>query len=147
MKIDEINMKIIRHMKNGRTPVSEIAEDLSITENTVRTRIKKMVNGSLMEVQGVIDPDKMPNHFLAIVGVRMKTPNLVDSAEAFRALRGVVSVGVVTGQFDLMLLVLLNNEFGLFEFFTEEVSKVDGIAATDSFIMYKSMDWMVPYIL
>lgn len=147
MKIDEINMKIIQHMQNGRKPVSEIAENLSITENTVRTRTKKMINQSFLDVKGVIDPDKLPNHFLALVGVRMKTPQLVEAAKEFSDLRGVVSVGVVTGQFDIMLLVLLSDEFGLLEFFTQEVSKIEGVAATDSFIMYKSVNWMVPYIL
>jgi len=147
MKIDEINMKIIQHMQNGRKPVSEIAENLSITENTVRTRTKKMISQSFLDVKGVIDPDKLPNHFLALVGVRMKTPQLVEAAKEFSDLRGVVSVGVVTGQFDIMLLVLLSDEFGLLEFFTQEVSKIEGVAATDSFIMYKSVNWMVPYIL
>ena len=147
MKLDEINMRIIRHMQNARKPVSEIAEDLSITENTVRTRTKKMLDQSFLDVKGVVDPDKLPNHFLALVGVRMTTPKLVEAAKEFSELRGVVSVGVVTGQFDLMLQVLLNNEFGLLQFFTEEVSKIEGVAATDSFIMYKSVNWMVPYIL
>ncbi|RLC31023.1 MAG: Lrp/AsnC family transcriptional regulator [Deltaproteobacteria bacterium] len=147
MRIDEINMKIIQHMKNGRKPVSEIADDLSITENTIRNRIKKMTDQSFLAIKGVVDTDKLPNHFLAAVGVRMKTPKLVDKAKEFSKLRGVVSVGVVTGHFDILLLVLLNNEFGLFQFFTEEVSKIEGVASSDSFIMYKSINWMVPYVL
>ena len=147
MKIDEINMKIIKQMQNGRKPVTEIAEDLSITENTVRTRIKNMINNSFLEIKGVVDPDKITNHFIALVGVRMKTPILVEKAEEFSELRGVVSVGVVTGCFDLMLLVLLSNEFGLLQFFTEEVSKIDGVATSDSFIMYKNFNWRIPYIL
>ena len=147
MKIDEINMKIIKQMQNGRKPVTEIAEDLSITENTVRTRIKNMINNSFLEIKGVVDPDKITNHFIALVGVRMKTPTLVEKAEEFSELRGVVSVGVVTGCFDIMLLVLLSNEFGLLQFFTEEVSKIDGVATSDSFIMYKNFNWRIPFIL
>ena len=147
MKIDEINMKIIKQMQNGRKPVTEIAEDLSITENTVRTRIKNMINNSFLEIKGVVDPDKITNHFIALVGVRMKTPILIEKAEEFSELRGVVSVGVVTGCFDIMLLVLLSNEFGLLQFFTEEVSKIDGVATSDSFIMYKNFNWRIPYIL
>ena len=147
MKIDEINMKIIKQMQNGRKPVTEIAEDLSITENTVRTRIKNMINNSFLEIKGVVDPDKITNHFIALVGVRMKTPILVEKAEEFSELRGVVSVGVVTGCFDIILLVLLSNEFGLLQFFTEEVSKIDGVATSDSFIMYKNFNWRIPYIL
>jgi Lrp/AsnC family transcriptional regulator for asnA, asnC and gidA len=147
MKIDEINLKIMKHLRNGRISTSDMAADLSITENTVRTRIKKMIDNSILDVRGVVDPDKIPNHFLAVVGVRMRTPQLVQKAKEFSKLRGVISVGVVTGQFDIMLLVLLNSDFGLFQFFTEEVSKVEGVATSDSFIMYKNFNWMVPYTL
>jgi Lrp/AsnC family transcriptional regulator for asnA, asnC and gidA len=147
MKLDEINMKIIKHIQNGRKPAAEIADDLSITENTVRTRIKNMINDSFLEIKGVVDPDKMRNHFIALVGVRMKTPKLLEKAEEFSDLRGVVSVGVVTGCFDIMLVVLLSDEFGLLQFFTEEVSKIDGVATSDTFVMYKNFNWRIPYIL
>lgn len=147
MKIDEINMKILRSLQNGRKPIAEIAHNLSITENTVRVRIKKMINDSLLEIKGVVDVDTLPNFFLALVGVRMKTPKLVEKAEEFSKLQGVVSVGVITGCFDIMLLVTLNSEFGLLDFFTQEVSKIDGVATSDTFVMYKNFNWKVPLIL
>ena len=60
-------------------------------------------------------------------------------------MKGVISVAVVTGRFDLILSVLLNNKFGLHEFYTQEVSKIEDVMSTETFVVYKNYDWKVPY--
>jgi Lrp/AsnC family transcriptional regulator for asnA, asnC and gidA len=54
---------------------------------------------------------------------------------------------VVTGRFDLILTVLLNNKFGLHEFYTQEVSKIKDVMSTETFVVYKNYNWKVPYCL
>ena len=89
----------------------------------------------------------MDDHRLVMVGVKLNTMNLVKKGDEFSRLRGVVSVGVVTGRFDLILTVLLKKGFGLLEFYTEEVSKIQGVRAVETFVVYKSYGMKVPYIL
>jgi len=62
-------------------------------------------------------------------------------------LKGVISVAVVTGRFELILTVLLNNKFGLHEFYTQEVSRIEDVMSTETFVVYKNYDWKVPYSL
>jgi Lrp/AsnC family transcriptional regulator for asnA, asnC and gidA len=73
--------------------------------------------------------------------------NLVKKGEEFGKLKGVISVGIVTGQFDLIVIVLLNNDFGLLEFITKEVAKVSDVLSTETFIVYKTYNLRVPYVL
>jgi Lrp/AsnC family transcriptional regulator for asnA, asnC and gidA len=73
--------------------------------------------------------------------------NLVKKGEEFSMLRGVVSVGIVTGQFDLILIVLLNDNFSLLEFLTKEVSKIKDVYSTETFIVYRTFNLKVPYVL
>ena len=101
----------------------------------------------VLEIIGSIDPEKIENHFLVIVGVKLKSMRLVDKGEEFSKLRGVISVAVVTGRFDLIITVLLNKEFGLHEFFTQEVSKITDVLSTETFVVYKNYNWKVPYTL
>jgi len=82
-----------------------------------------------------------------VVGVKLKTMDLVKKGEEFSKLKGVVAVSVVTGRYDLMLLVLLNDAFGLLEFYTEEVSKIKDVQSVETFVVYKSYNLKVPYIL
>jgi len=147
MKMDEINKKIIKQLRDGRKSFGEIAKKLSITPNTVRGRVKKLVASGVLDITGVIDPGKMEDHFLAMVGVKLKNMNLVKKGEEFSKLKGVISVGIVTGQFDLIVIVLLNNDFGLLEFITKEVSKVGDVLSTETFIVYKTYNLRVPYVL
>jgi Lrp/AsnC family transcriptional regulator for asnA, asnC and gidA len=147
MKVDEINRKIIRQLRDGRKSFGEIAKKLSITPNTVRGRVKKLVSNGVLDISGVIDPGKMDDHFLAIIGVKLRNMNLVKKGEEFSMLRGVVSVGIVTGQFDLILIVLLNEDFGLLEFLTKEVSKIKDVYSTETFVVYKTFNLKVAYVL
>ena len=73
---------------------------------------------------------------------------MVKKGDEFSRLRGVVSVGVVTGRYDLILTVLLDQEFGLLEFFTQEVSRcLEGVQSTETFVVYKGFNLKVPYVL
>ncbi len=63
-----------------------------------------------------------------------------------RRLRGVVSVRVVTGRFDLIRVVLLEEGFDLLEFYTEEVSRLEGVQSLETFVVYKSYNLKIPYI-
>jgi Lrp/AsnC family transcriptional regulator for asnA, asnC and gidA len=147
MKIDDTNIGIIKHLRDGRKSFKEIAGDLSITENTVRSRVNQMVQEGVLEVTGLIDPEKIPGHSILLVGIKLNTMNLVKKGEEFSRLKGVVSVSVVTGRYDLILTVLLCEEFGLLEFFTEEVSTIEEVGSAETFVVYKGYNSKVPYIL
>ena len=147
MRLDEINHKIVKYLNDGRRSLGEIARELSISTNTVRSRVTRLRNARVFDIVGVVDPDKLDGHYMVLVGVKLKTPNLVKKGEEFSRLRGVVSVAVVTGQFDLFLTVLLNNEFGLLDFYTQEVSKIEEVRSTETFVAYKNYNWNVPYCL
>ena len=147
MNIDEMSLKIIKHLRDGRKSFQEIARSLSVTTNTIRARVTKLMKQGVLEIIGAVDAEKIENHFLVIVGVRLKSMRLVDKGEEFSRLKGVISVAVVTGRFDLILTVLLNNKFGLHEFYTQEVSRIRDVMSTETFVVYKNYNWKVPYNL
>jgi len=147
MNMDEISLQIIKHLRDGRKSFGEVGKNLSITTNTVRARVKKLMEKGVLEIIGSIDPEKIDDHFLVIVGVKLKSMRLMDKGEEFSKLKGVISVAVVTGRFDLILTVLLNNKFGLHEFYTQEVSEIEDIMSTETFVVYKNYSWKVPYNL
>ncbi|SMC27880.1 Lrp/AsnC family transcriptional regulator, regulator for asnA, asnC and gidA [Desulfacinum hydrothermale DSM 13146] len=147
MKIDETNLAIIKHLRQGRRSFRKIAEALGLTENTVRNRVQRLMDEKVLSITGVVDPGALPGHRLVIVGVKLHDMDMVGAAEAFKALRGVVAVTIVTGRYDLMVLVLLNQEFDLLQFYTEEVSKVSNVQSVETFVVYKTFNIKVPYVL
>lgn len=147
MKIDHTNIGIIKHLQDGRKSYKEIADDLSITENTVRSRVQQMVQGEVLSITGLIDPEKVPGHQVVLVGIKLNTMNLVKKGEEFSRLKGVVSVNVVTGRYDLILTVLLREDFGLLEFYTRQVDRIEEVSSAETFVVYKGYNTKVPYIL
>lgn len=146
MKIDENTIAIIRHLHNGRKSFKKIAESLSLSENTIRTRVKKMMDEGILQITGLVDPEQIPRLKPVIIGVKLRTTDMFQKGKEFQQLRGVVSVSVVTGRYDLMLLVLFTREYGLQEFYAEEVSKIKDVRSLETFVVYKSYNLKVPYI-
>lgn len=147
MNIDKTNLAIIKHLRNGRKSYQKIARELALSENTVRARVQKLMQKGILDISGVINPESMQGHRLVIVGVKLQSMDLVNKGEEFSRLKGVVSVSVVTGRFDLILMVLLKSGFGLLEFYTEEVSSIKDVQSVETFVVYKSYNLKVPYVL
>ncbi len=147
MKIDEINSSIINHLRDGRVPFKKIADELGVSEGTIRARVKKLQEDGVLEITGLINPDVLPDKYVVMVGVKLKDMDLVKKAEEFSTLKGVISVCVVTGRFDLMLTVMLKKEFGMLEFYTNEVSQIENVRSVETFVVYKSFNLKVPLVV
>lgn len=147
MKIDDTNIAIIKHLRDGRKSYREIAEELGLTENTVRTRVNKLLESGILEIAGLVDPEFLPRHQLVIIGVKLGTADMFEKAEAFSQLRGVVSVAVVTGRYDLMATVLFKEDFDLQDFYTYEIKKIPGVRSMETFVIYKGFNVKAPYVL
>jgi len=147
MNIDKINLAIIKHLRSGRKSYKKIAEQLSVSENTVRARVHNLIDNGILEITGLVDPEAINGHRIVMVGVKLKTMDLVKKGEEFSKLKGVISASVVTGRFDLILIVLLKTDFGLLEFYTEEVSKLEDVQSVETFVVYKSYNLKIPYVI
>lgn len=146
MKIDENSIGIIKHLRDGRKSLKKIADEMGLSENTIRDRVRKLVGKGILAITGLVNPEAIPWNRVVMVGVKLKTMDLVNKGREFSDLRGVVSVSVVTGRYDLILIVFLKEGYDLLEFYTEEVSKIEDVQSVETFVVYKSFNLMLPYI-
>ena len=147
MDIDKNNLAIIKHLRDGRKSYKKIAQDLCVSENTVRTRVQKLIAEGILDISGLVNPESIEGHRVVLVGGKCQMMDRGNKGEEFSKLKGVVSVSVVTGRFDLILIVLLKSGFGLLEFYTEEVSRIKDVQSVETFVVYKSYNLKVPYVL
>ncbi len=144
MKIDENTIALIKHLRDGRKSFKKIADELSLSEATVRNRVNKLVQEGVLDICGLVDPEAMPDMKPMIIGVKLKTTDMFKKGEEFSKLKGVVSANVVTGRYDLMLLVIFNKAYDLPEFYTEQISRVKDVHSLETFVIYKSFNLKVP---
>ena len=148
-KVDDTSKAIIRLLLDGRKSFSAIAEELGITENTVRSRVNRLIDENVLTIKGLVDPQYMPSLQVAIMGIKVTTMDLERKARELTALHGVISCAVVTGRYDLILQLELSedDDCSLLNFFKNELVKVDEIAGVETFVVYQSHNLEVPYLL
>ena len=147
MKIDATTIEILKHLQEGRKSYKSIADALEVSENTVRTRVNKLQAEGILQISGLVDPEAISGHQVVFVGVKLGTMDLVAKGQEFSRLSGVVSVSVVTGRYDLLLMVFLKEGFNLLEFFTGELYRIKEVQFVETFVVYKGYNLKVPYIL
>lgn len=142
MKLDDIDKSIISMLnEDGRLNNNEIARTLSVSEGTVRNRIKKLAEAGLLKISGMINPDTVPDKQLVFLGVKVAVSrDLGVVAEKISALEKVQSAYITTGRYDIIVEAWLEVKYGLIDFLSGELASVDGIASTESFLIMKSFN-------
>jgi Lrp/AsnC family transcriptional regulator, regulator for asnA, asnC and gidA len=139
MELDETDWGIIRILQAAWAPNNTVAQALGISEGTVRARLKKLREAGVLEVRALINPDVLANKQLAVIAMRVAESRLLETkAEEVSRLPNVLSVSIASGRYDLIAEVLVDSNRGLVRFLTEELSSVEGVVSSESFLMLKS---------
>jgi Lrp/AsnC family transcriptional regulator for asnA, asnC and gidA len=139
MELDETDWNIIRILRSAWVPNNAVAQELGISEGTVRARLKKLREAGVLEVRALINPDVLANKQLAAIAIRIAESRLLErKAEEIARLANVLSVSIASGRYDLIVEILVDSNRGLVRFLTEELSRVEGVVSSESFIMLKN---------
>ena len=141
VKVDDLDMKIIQILeKNGRTPNNEIAEQLNVSEGTIRNRIKKLSENNILKIMGLVNPNKLTQKQLIYILVTLEvTKKWKEIAQKVSELPDVKSVSMITGRFDL-IVELFTEPHNLINFLTNELASVGNISSTESLVTIKNFN-------
>lgn len=133
--MDEIDYKIIKELQqNGRRSYKEIAKKLKVSDGTVRLRTEKLIQKGIIKIKALIDPFKFEHRIYALVGINLERRGHSEKMKQISKLKGVISVLNATGRYDLFIELFLDSQKELSEFLVNEISKVDGIQSTETFV-------------
>ena len=139
MQPDTTDWKIIEILRKENTPNNAIAQELGLTEGPVRQRLKKLREAGILKIRALTNPEVLENQQLAYISANVAKSKLLDKkAQELADLPQVLSVSLVAGQYDLMIEVMVDSNKGLMRFITEELSTIDGLAKTETFLTLKS---------
>ena len=139
MQPDKLDWKIINILSKKNIPNSAIAQKLSVSEGTIRQRLKRLQNNGVLKIRALRDPNTLENQQLAVVAATLMEAKLLDrKAQEISKLRNVISVSIVSGRYDILIEVLVESNRGLVNFLTEKLSAIEGISKTETFLILKS---------
>jgi Lrp/AsnC family transcriptional regulator, regulator for asnA, asnC and gidA len=139
MKFDRIDRQVIACLKdNGRISNNEIAIKLSVSEGTIRNRIRKLTENGYLKVRGLINPGKIRDKQVIFLGAKVAvSKDLEKTAEAIAKLPDVNAISIVTGRYDLIIEVFME-PYAVIHFISQDLGKLDSIISTESFFTLKT---------
>ena len=141
MQPDPLDWKIINILSQKYVPNSTVAKKLSVTEGTIRQRLKRLQNGGVLKIRALRDPSILENQQMAIIAATlMEAKHLDKKAQEISELENVLSVSIVSGRYDFLIEVLVESNRGLVSFLTERLSTIGGISKTETFVILKSYE-------
>ncbi len=131
---DKLNRSIIAMLqRDGRMAFSEIAQELGVSEGTIRNRVGSMKQAGMLRIVAIADPVATEYKAAAMLGLNVSpghTPQAV--AERLAGLADVVYILWVSGRYDLLIEVVSNERDGFLNFLEQEIHGQPDIASSET---------------
>ena len=127
--MDEKDRKIIEILeKNARTPFTQIAKEVGLSEGAVRKRVEALERkGVIRKYVAVVDPKKLGYNNVTILGLDVDPTKLLDIANEIAKIKEVRTVCLSTGDHMIMAEIWAKDGRELSEILAKKIGKIDGI--------------------
>jgi len=137
--MDRVDLEIIEALQiDGRTPFTEIAKKLDISEGTVRNRVARLVESKVIQIVGLVDPYHLGYDAPALIGVSVQAAMLETAAAQITKFPEVSYLIMVSGEFDLIVEVMCRNREELANFLSQRLRTVPGILRTQTSMILRT---------
>lgn len=143
--LDDLDFAILSCLqKDGRMSFTEIAERLTVSVGTARTRLNRLIDDGVISIIGRVDPDKVGFRAYAHVAVYIRPATLKEQvAQAISAKPEVSFLASTSGDYDLEVDVMCQTNNDLVEFINE-ISTIEGIYQTKTTLYFKVYKYAQP---
>jgi Lrp/AsnC family transcriptional regulator for asnA, asnC and gidA len=133
-ELDDLGKAIVERLApDARVSNRQIAEDLGVTEGTVRARIKRMEEDKQIRITAVTNIDRFDNHALAYIWIEVERSDQTRVvSKALAQVPELGFVGVMLGRSDILAITMVRNTEHLAEFVHSRISSIDGVRRTES---------------
>ncbi len=139
MELDDVDRKIVAALQeDGRRPAAEIARSIGTSTQTVANRIERLVHNMVLDVMGILNPPSVGYEKDAIICLRVRQGYLKSVGDRLADLDCVSYVGFVSGSWDIMIEVYVEDDAHLFHFLSEDLSKIQEITATETWAVLQT---------
>ncbi len=127
--VDEIDEKLIEILqKDSRTPNTEVAEKLDISEASVRNRIKDLQERNVIKKFTVeVDPGKIGYNSIALVGVDVDPEKFLPAANKLAEFDEIREVSLTTGDHMIMMEIWARTGEHLTKILSKKVGSIEGV--------------------
>jgi Lrp/AsnC family transcriptional regulator for asnA, asnC and gidA len=138
IELDHLDREIIRVLQyDGRTPYTQIADQVGVTEGTVRRRVSQLLDSGIMQIVGVVEPQYLGWGAAAMVGVSVEGGMINSVANRIAQFPEVSYLFMASGEFDLFVEVYCRNRESFVSFLSDKLQQISGVRQTRTFMILK----------
>lgn len=137
--LDDVDQRIVDELRqDGRMSMRALAEKLHISRANAYARVQRLeATGVIRGYRADIDPVLSGLGTSAYVTVNLKQAEWRSVREGLRALRGIEHIGLVGGEFDLILLVRARDNADLRHLILDQIQGMEGILNTHTLLVFE----------
>lgn len=132
--------------QDGKTTNNRIAREIGVSEETIRRRVHRLINGGVISIKAIPNAAKLGLKCEALIGIQTVPSRINDVATALGEIDEVFLVTITTGSYNIFVQVKLASQNDLFNFMTDKVNRIPGIVKTETFmnLLTLKQDYSLP---
>lgn len=135
--LDEVDQEIVDLLKeDGRKAFTDIAKQLTLPESTVRYRVQRLLQSSVMQIRAQLNPRKLGVPHIVTMRLNVACDRIDAVAEALSAMPQVQFVAIVTGHYNIIMDACFGTHEDLLSLFGQ-IQRIEGIIHYDSCTVLK----------
>jgi Lrp/AsnC family transcriptional regulator, regulator for asnA, asnC and gidA len=105
--LDPLDRSILAHLQqDGRRPFREIGRALSVSETTVRSRVRRLQETGVLRILAFVDPLELGDSLVALIFAKADPDQHDAAVDAFAEMTEVSYISTIVGPFDLGMQVM-----------------------------------------
>lgn len=150
IKLDQLDKEIIELLtRDGRMSCAEIARAIgTVSERSVRYRLEKLIAENIIRVTASPVPQALGYTIVADVYIEVESGQVLEIARKIATYENVAYVACSTGESDISIQIIAQNNRDLYEFVTDVVAKIPGVRKTTTsmvpFVVKNINQWHIP---
>ena len=135
-KLDRVDCQLIRLLqKDGRMPNNAIAQELGISEFTVRRRLKRILDNGIIKIVAVANPMDLGFEIAGNLKIRIDLKKADEVLDKLKKLDALIWVALTTGGTDIDVDFVARSLKEFQELVFKKISKIDGVLSTEASLM------------
>ncbi|GAA3702607.1 Lrp/AsnC family transcriptional regulator [Zhihengliuella alba] len=142
VQLDATDERIMAELRrDARQSVTAIAQKCHISRAHAYSRINRLQDeGVILRYTALIDPVKAGLQASAYVTLKLRQHSWREMRERLTAIKQVHHIGLVGGNFDVILLVRAQNNAELRHVIFDQLQSMPGVLDTQTFLIFEDVD-------
>ncbi len=134
--MDDLDRLILQTLQeDGRTPFTTIAKQAGVSETTIRSRYRSLVEEGVVRTVSIVDPFAFGFKAPAIIGVKVEPGHTETVAQAIEALPEVSYLVMTLGSYDLIAEVFCPDLQHLSNLINKQIHLIPGVRSTETLMI------------